>query len=108
MTTKTVKSSINIKSAGGDPKKVAAMSDKGAETLFSTVYGKADGLAPRTDPKDPDRKYFGLKGRFECLGVNGEVVTSSVAFLPDAIHSRLTLWRAGLLASHGNIAFPII
>lgn len=87
----TFKSSVNVKSVGPAPMKlIAAMDGKvGEEILYCSVLGKATGIVPRQDPKDPDKKYFGLKGNFEVIsGQPGqEAVGGAILFAPDAIHN---------------------
>lgn len=87
-----IRGSVNIKSAGSPMKWVNELQlQPGAKALFCTVYGKATGLVKRTDPKDPDKFYYGLRGTFEVLPAKegAEVVGGANLFAPDAIHNMI-------------------
>ena len=91
MVAKIFKSSVNVKTAGSPQKFIGKHNIKvGERGLFCTVYGVANAVVKRADPKDPEKFYFGLKGTFEVLPADdGEAVGGAALFAPDAIHDKV-------------------
>jgi len=88
----TFKSSINVKSVGNPLKRLAELDMKaGEKALFATVYGKANGIVKRSDPKDPDKYYYGLKGTFEAVSSKegSQPIGGAALYAPDAIHNLI-------------------
>lgn len=88
---KIFKSSINVKTLGS-PMKLVALKDikQGDRALLGTIYGVANGIVKRADPKDPEKFFNGLKGTFEALPADdGEAVGGANLFAPDAIHDKV-------------------
>lgn len=91
MASSTFKSSVNIKSAGGDPKKIAANAEKGSKTKYCTVLGIATSKVKRTDPKDPDKVNWGLAGTFEVSSpITGDTVKGGNLFIVDSLHNMIS------------------
>ncbi len=89
---KAYKSSVTLKSAGGDPKKLAANLEHDGDTaLFATIMGRATGIgSKRENLRVPGEYYEGIKGDFEVSNPDtGETVASSTLYAPDAIHDQL-------------------
>ena len=88
---KIFKSSINVKTLGS-PMKLVAMTDMkpGDRGLLGTIYGVANGIVKRADPKDPEKFFNGLKGTFEALPADGcDAVGGANLFAPDTIHDKV-------------------
>lgn len=89
MVAKVIKSSVNVKSGNLTPMQFAAKNDmkQGDRLTYSTVYGIATGKSKNTDPKDPEKVYYGLTGTFEVQPATSgmDAVGSGRAFVPDAI-----------------------
>lgn len=92
MTAASIKSSVNVKSAGGDPRKVAAnLAHDGDKELFSSTIGEAHGVgSKRESVRDPGTFTQALLGYFENINAEtGEAVASKNGYLPDAIHDQV-------------------
>jgi hypothetical protein len=86
------KSSVNVKAAGGDPKKVAVnLPHDGDKALFSFTVGEARSLGTkREDTREPGKFIQGLTGYFEVVDPEtGAAVASKNLYAPEAIHDMI-------------------
>lgn len=90
----TFKSSVTVKTAGSPAKAISASNTQpGGEVLFATIYGIANKITKRANPKDPSEFYEGLAGTFEVLpgewSEDREAIGGPALYAPDAIHDMV-------------------
>jgi hypothetical protein len=88
----SIKASVHVKAAGGNPQALAATLEPGKKGLFSSTIGLATGFGKsRTeDIRDKGTFHDSLDGHFEVINAEtGDSVSSSILYAPAAIHDQI-------------------
>jgi hypothetical protein len=88
----SIKASVHVKAAGGNPQALAATLEPGKKALFSSTLGRATGFGKsRTeDIRDKGTFHDSLDGYFEVMNEDsGDVVSSSILYAPSTIHEQV-------------------